>query len=77
MFTVFVDYQMMVARWYAVILARNGSIKVVAQAELLESTSSTVRNALLSHLNCIIIIICFLYLDLMIYGANTLLLTIS
>ena len=39
MFTAFVDYQMMVARWYAVILARNGSIRVVAQTKLLESTS--------------------------------------
>ena len=51
MFTAFVDYQMMVARWYAVILARNGSIRVVAQAKLLESTSGTVPNALLSHHN--------------------------
>ena len=48
-FTAFVDYQMMVAQWYSVILARNGSIRVIVQTKLLESTSGTVPNAMLSH----------------------------
>ena len=83
MFTAFVDYQMMVAQWYAVILARNGSVRVVAQSKLLESTSGTVQNTLLSHHNSSLYnIICFfvskyINLDLMIHGANILLLTIN
>ena len=82
MFTAFVDYQMMVAQW-AVILVRNGSIRVVAQTKLLESTSGTVPNTLLSdHNSSLYNIICFfvskyINLDLMIHGANILLLTIN
>ena len=71
---------MMVARWYAVILARNGFIRVVVQTKLLESTSGTVPNALLSHCNSsLYYIICskHINLDLMIHGANTLLLTFN
>jgi len=53
MFTAFVGYQMMVVQWYAVMLAKNGSIRVVSPTKLLERKSAS---ALLSHCNYLLAI---------------------